>query len=36
MAPPLGTIPAPTPAALVQVQRHDHLGGLIHEYIRVA
>jgi hypothetical protein len=36
MAPPLGTIPAPSAAALVQVQRYDHLGGLIHQYTQVA
>jgi putative transposase len=35
-APPLGTVPPPAPAAHVQVQRHDHLGGLIHEYAQVA
>ena len=33
---PLGTVPPPTPAAQVQVQRHDQLGGLIHQYTQVA
>jgi putative transposase len=35
-APPQGAVPLPAPAADVRVLRVDRLGGLIHEYIRVA
>jgi hypothetical protein len=35
-APLLGTVPPPTPAAQVQVQRHDHPGGLTHQHTQVA
>ena len=35
-APPLGAVPPPAPAAPARVLRHDRLGGLIHEYARVA
>jgi putative transposase len=35
-APPLGAVPEPVPAASVRVVRLDRLGGLVHEYARVA
>ena len=35
-APPLGAVPEPVPAASGRVVRLDRLGGLVHEYARVA
>jgi transposase InsO family protein len=35
-AAPLRPLPRPTPPAVDNVQRHDRLGGLIHEYRHVA
>jgi putative transposase len=35
-APPLGAVPEPVSAASVRVVLLDRLGGLVHEYARVA
>jgi len=35
-APPLGAVPEPVPAASGRVVRLDRVGGLVHEYARVA